>query len=153
MLKVDRHREPADRVALLIGTPFFVVFGCAVGQDRPQADHPRRLPDRRADLLPALHLRSPTREPGARARAQPAAPVQVVAARAASVNYSNGRRRARHRAHRRVGGAASPIARPNFGRFAGALAGAGSSRALPEGRHPRWTTAAGRRLLTVLVIW
>ena len=30
--------------SLLLGTPFFIVFGCAVRQDRPQADHPRRLP-------------------------------------------------------------------------------------------------------------
>ena len=34
--------------SLLLGTPFFIVFGCAVGQDRPQAHHHGRLPAGRA---------------------------------------------------------------------------------------------------------
>ena len=38
----------------------------AVRSHRPQEDHPRRLPDRRADLLPAVQGADPLREPGAR---------------------------------------------------------------------------------------
>ena len=37
----------------------------AVGQDRPQADHSGRLPDRRADLLPAVQDADPVRQPRA----------------------------------------------------------------------------------------
>ena len=37
----------------------------AVGQDRPQADHPGRLPDRGADLLPAVQDADRARQPGA----------------------------------------------------------------------------------------
>ena len=40
--------------ALLIATPFFVVFGALSDQHRPQADHHGRLPARGADLLPDL---------------------------------------------------------------------------------------------------
>ena len=51
--------------SLLFGTGFFIVFGCAVRQDRPQADHPGGLPDRGADLLPDLPDDHHQRQPGA----------------------------------------------------------------------------------------
>ena len=40
--------------SLVIGTPFFIFFGSAVGPDRPQVDHHGGLPDRG----PHVHSRS-----------------------------------------------------------------------------------------------
>ncbi|CAG9251615.1 hypothetical protein BCEP4_1320028 [Burkholderia cepacia] len=57
----DRDRA-ADRHAVL------PVLRFAVGQDRPQADHPRGLPDRGTDLLPAVQGAHALREPAARDR-------------------------------------------------------------------------------------
>ena len=52
--------------SLLLGTGFFVFWGALSRQDRPQADHPGRLSDRGADVLPDLphdhHQRQP--DPG-----------------------------------------------------------------------------------------
>ena len=50
----------------------------AVGQDRPQADHPGRLPARGGDLLPDLPGHHPLRQSGAGSGAR-ASPVTVVA--------------------------------------------------------------------------
>ena len=44
-------------ISLLIGTPFFIFFGWLSRQDRPAEDHPGRLPDRGAHLLPAVRAR------------------------------------------------------------------------------------------------
>ena len=44
-------------------TPFFIVFGDALRQDRPQADHHARLRARRAHLLPDLQGAHQVREP------------------------------------------------------------------------------------------
>ena len=48
-------------------------FGCAVGQDRPQADHPRRLPaSRRSPIFPLFKLMTATANPAlARPRRRP----------------------------------------------------------------------------------
>ncbi len=51
--------------ALLIATPFFVVFGATVGQDRPQEDRDRGLPDRGAHLFPDFQGHHALRESGA----------------------------------------------------------------------------------------
>ena len=64
-LKVDANTANIMiALALLIGTRS---SSCsrAVGQDRPQAHHHGRLPDRRADLLPDLPGSDPLRQPGA----------------------------------------------------------------------------------------
>jgi hypothetical protein len=50
-------------LALLIGTLLHLLRH-AVGQDRPQAHHPGRLPDRRRDLLPDLQRPDPLCQPG-----------------------------------------------------------------------------------------
>jgi MFS family permease len=55
ILKVRRlHREPPDRLVVVARHRLLHRVRRTVGQDRPQADHPRRLPDRGADLLPDL---------------------------------------------------------------------------------------------------
>ncbi len=59
------HRQPADRLVAGAGHRRFRAVRLAVGQDRPQADHPRRLPDRGADLLPAVQQADRIRQPGA----------------------------------------------------------------------------------------
>ena len=56
----------------------------AVRQDRPQADHPGRLPDRGADLLPAVQADDGDRQPGAamrrrRTRRSPSSPTRRTA--------------------------------------------------------------------------
>ena len=51
--------------SLILGTGGFIVFGCALGQDRPQADHPGGLSDRGAHLLPAVQLPHADGEPEA----------------------------------------------------------------------------------------
>ena len=51
----------------------------ALGQDRPQADHPGRLPDRGTDLLPALRRPDPGRRNPGLAAAHENVKVQVVA--------------------------------------------------------------------------
>ena len=53
-------------VSLLIGTPFFIVFGSLSDKIGRKAHHHGRLPDRRADLLPAVQ--------GADQAANPASP-------------------------------------------------------------------------------
>ncbi len=57
-------------ISLIIGTPFFIVFGSPVRQDRPQVDHHGRLPDRRADVHPALQGAHAQRQPGASSRSR-----------------------------------------------------------------------------------
>ena len=52
-------------VSLLIGTPFFIVFGWLSGQDRAAEDHPGGLPDRGGDLLPAVPGAHALRQSGA----------------------------------------------------------------------------------------
>jgi hypothetical protein len=42
-------------ISLIIGTPFFIVFGALVRQDWPQAHHHGGLPVGRGHLLPRLH--------------------------------------------------------------------------------------------------
>ena len=51
--------------ALLIATPFFVVFGCAVGQDRPQENRARGLFAGGAHVFPDLQGHHALRESGA----------------------------------------------------------------------------------------
>jgi MFS family permease len=74
--------------SLLIGTPFFIVFGCAVRQDRPQAHHHGRLPAGRADLLPGVQGADHYANPATWQAAQAAAKVVVwptpVSARSSS---------------------------------------------------------------------
>ena len=53
------------RVALLHRHAVLHLVRLAVGQDRAAEDHPGRLPDRRADLLPAVQGAHALREPGA----------------------------------------------------------------------------------------
>ena len=74
--------------SLLIGTPFFIVFGWLSGQDRPQAHHHGGLPDRRADLLPAVQGADRGRQPG-----DPAAALKnkVVVRRPAAARSSSTR--------------------------------------------------------------
>ena len=57
-------------IALALGTPFFIIFGMPVGQDRPQADHPRRLPAGGGDVFPDLQGNYPLRQSEARGGAQ-----------------------------------------------------------------------------------
>ncbi len=69
-----RRRPPTYLLiaaALAIGTPFFVFFGWLSRQDRPQEDHHGRLPDRRADLLPAVQGADALRQPGASPKPAP----------------------------------------------------------------------------------
>ena len=49
--------------SLLLGTGGFIVFGSALRQDRPQADHPRRLPDRALTYFPLFKLLTATANP------------------------------------------------------------------------------------------
>ncbi len=57
-------------VALLIATPFFVVFGALVRQDRPQEDRTRGMFASRAHVLPDLPRPHALRQPGARRRGE-----------------------------------------------------------------------------------
>ena len=50
-------------VGLLIGTPFFILFGWLSDKVGPQADHPRRIPAGGADLLPDLQGDHALRQP------------------------------------------------------------------------------------------
>ena len=49
-------------VALAIGTPCFILFGCAFGQDRTKADHARGLRARSRDILSDLPGHNPLRQ-------------------------------------------------------------------------------------------
>ena len=51
--------------SLLLGTPVLHRLRVALGQDRAAEDHPRRLPHRRAHVLPAVPGAHALREPGA----------------------------------------------------------------------------------------
>ena len=59
------HRQPADRLVAAVRHRLLHRVRLAVRQDRPQADHPGRLPDRGADLLPDLPDDHHQRQPGA----------------------------------------------------------------------------------------
>ena len=59
------YRQPADRVVAAVRHRLLHRVRRAVGQDRPQADHPGGLPDRGADLLPDLPDDLDQRQPGA----------------------------------------------------------------------------------------
>ena len=65
--------------SLILGTGGFVVFGCALRQDRPQADHPGGLPDRGAHLLPAVRAASRRSASPQLAKALETVKVEVVA--------------------------------------------------------------------------
>ena len=106
----------------------------AVRQDRPQADHPGRLPDRGADLLPAVqgaHQATPTRRSTRRSESAPVdgrSPIRPTA-RSSSTRSARATFTALLR-HRQV--AAWPRSSVNYDNDAGA------------GRHRR----AGRRSAT-----
>ncbi|MGY4431580.1 hypothetical protein ACVWWO_004057 [Bradyrhizobium sp. F1.13.1] len=59
------HRQPADRLVAPARDRLLHRVRHALRQDRPQADHPRRLSDRGADLLPDLQDDHHQRQPGA----------------------------------------------------------------------------------------
>ena len=59
------HRQPADRLVAGPRHRRLHPVRLAVRQDGPQADHPRRLPDRGAHLLPAVQLMTEHRQSGA----------------------------------------------------------------------------------------
>ena len=59
-------RTSSSATSLLIGTPFFVVFGKLSDRDRPEEDHPRGLSARRGRVLPAVPRPRALRESGAR---------------------------------------------------------------------------------------
>ena len=73
-------------IALALGTPGFVIFRLAVGQDRPQADHPGRLPARGADLSSRSSRRSPT-SPIRSSRRRSSAPRSTVIADPAECSF------------------------------------------------------------------
>jgi hypothetical protein len=75
---VDGKRQHPDRDRTADRHAVLPVLRLAVGQDRPQADHPRRLPDRGADVLPAVQGAHALREP-ALERATQKAPITVLA--------------------------------------------------------------------------
>ena len=64
-----RHGQLADRRVAHSRRALLPVLRLAVGQDRPQADHPRRLPARRPALFPDLPRPDHHRQPGAGAGA------------------------------------------------------------------------------------
>ena len=59
------YRQPADRLVAAARHRLLHRVRRALRQDRPQADHPRRLSDRGADLLPDLQDDHHQRQPGA----------------------------------------------------------------------------------------
>ncbi len=59
------HRQPAGRLVAGARHRRLRPVRLAVRQDRPQADHPGWLPDRRADLFPGVQVHGRDRQPGA----------------------------------------------------------------------------------------
>ena len=66
VLKVDAFTgQPSGRLVARPRHRRLRAVWLAFRQDRPQADHPRRLPDRRCDLFPGVPFAGRDREPGA----------------------------------------------------------------------------------------
>ena len=150
ILKVDLlHGERADRLVADPRHRRLHLLRLAVRPDRPQADHPRRLPDRGAHLLPAVQRADERRQPAARQGARDGEGRGRRRSRRLRLGVRPGRHPHLHRALRRRPRGARPLghhlrAGPGSGRLAAQGDGQrqGSRRSTPRSRRASAAFAA-----------